>query len=563
MGLKQLYLQLRVMRSNKKRRSPKNRLWGNKRRKKTHVVSHDEKLNRIDRLNPAGSHLVNNVNEERNVPEITNETYRDYLELMVSSVEGPLIGWKVLPTPSFYRPPSLPPLCIPYSARKTPWSILSRIWRGEVAKVELHMIAISHKGSTPGSANKQRHDKYEMYNEEKNSLTVRVFFSCLEDVLIPFDEKERTKPKDFVGIVPLSMKIKTGRYRPVNDNKNLHGFEYCIDTYGARYFKRNEQKYYLLGDYLTVESILSALVHSGRTNHFVHSWSYNCQLKHNIMKQVGSRIPRERKTKANGWDEKQQVRFEAHEQSKEENGLKMCVADVVCFLKCIQNAFDVHGLPESPMRSAWDDWNVFQTTNSKPPAEEQFCTNTIQRAIEFEGIQNESEREHFISKMKRFHYMLIMVSSQMIQDEKLHQQYLCLVHGRASLNLMIAPFQRVSFLTYYQHFGRCYREYSGQNKKAEAMMALLYATSDLWSGVMPEERTSLLALPHVGKKKTAVTLNACGRYKNVGAGADTHCFKCCRYLIKTILGINDGKKVEEKIEQVFFHLPVYPGREAK
>jgi endonuclease III len=99
--------------------------------------------------------------------------------------------------------------------------------------------------------------------------------------------------------------------------------------------------------------------------------------------------------------------------------------------------------------------------------------------------------------MEKFHFLLIMVTSQMMQDETLHEQYLRLVNGRVSLGQMIAPFQRVSFFSYYKHFCECYEKYSTNNKKAESLMTLMYTMSDHWSGEMLEKRRYLLALPQV------------------------------------------------------------------
>ena len=87
----------------------------------------------------------------------------------------------------------------------------------------------------------------------------------------------------------------------------------------------------------------------------------------------------------------------------------------------------------------------------------------------------------------------------MVQDKQFHEQYLQLVHGRAGIHQMIAPFQRVSFFDYYKHFSRCYKLYSGQNKKAKAILALLYAVTDHWLEKMPEERRYLLALHYQAK----------------------------------------------------------------
>ena len=154
-----------------------------------------------------------------------------------------------------------------------------------------------------------------------------------------------------------------------------------------------------------------------------------------------------------------------------------------------------------------------------------------------------------------------MLSSQMVQDEKLHEQYLRIVQGRSSVTGMISPFKKISFHDYFEHFSRCYKEYSGQNKKAEAMLAFLYALSDLWFCELPERRAVLLNLPHVGSKKTAVTLNACGFYRNVGAGADIHCFKCFRYLVKKCC--TNEQRIDKKIQRLFLKLPANPGRDAK
>ena len=75
-----------------------------------------------------------------------------YMTMMCQSVEGPAIGWRTLPFQSFYHPPSLPPLSH-FTNKKVPTEILSRIVNGEVIEVDLHMIAISHKGSKQRQSN--------------------------------------------------------------------------------------------------------------------------------------------------------------------------------------------------------------------------------------------------------------------------------------------------------------------------------------------------------------------------------------------------------------------------
>jgi len=579
----QIIPQLPVIRPNKKKRKPKSHGWGAKKKRKHKPQT--QTLNIIGKTHPKISidpgklgdtnirnNKHNNNTYQRNHKEIivptslSNITYQEYLKMMTITVEGPPIGWHMLPMKDHYRP-ALLPSWKELSKQNIPSCILSKMVEGEVISVELHMIAISHKGSRPmnksdNDSAKHRQDKYSTYDAADHSHSVRVPFSCLEDVLIPFDElEEKTPPSHSAGVVPLSTKWKMGNHRSVNDDHNLHGFEYCVDQYGARYFKRNKQKFYLMGDYLPFPTIITALVHSGRTNHFVHSWSYNCQLQHNLLKQRGPVIGKQTKFKEDLLEEKKRIAMEKEEIRKDSLGLSECVREVGQLLKDIQMAFQQEGLPSNPKRSDWGGWNVFRNSNCRSMQEQAFCTELVRDALQFDKIEEERKIAHYTCEMEHFHYMIIMVSSQMVQDEKLHEQYLQLVHGRAGIHQMIAPFQRVSFFDYYKHFSRCYKLYSGQNKKAEAILALLYAVTDHWLGKMPEKRRYLLALPHVGSKKTAVTLNACGRYKNIGAGADTHCYKCCRYLVKSIW--NNKKNTDENTERVFFNLPMNPGNNAK
>ncbi len=570
--------QTRVSSTNKRRRKPKSHGWGRK-RKRTHIyntctthavtdaaiVSPDEKAHAPSITESA------KLNSDLIPTATTNASYMAYRTIMCKPEEGPPVGWRTLPWKSFVRPSFLPPLSH-FSKLFLPKYILNKMLQGDVIEVDLHMMAVSHKGSKP--RDRTRQDKYNVYNEEQHFLTVRVPYCCLEHVLLPFDEKEiSTPPSHSVGTLPIKTSGQDWRFgSPVNDDPRLEGYELCIDSYGARYFKKDGQKYYLLADYLPLKSIVAALVHSGRTNHFVHSWSYNCQLKHNLMKQRGILIPPKEHFEDDVVKEKNRLRNEHLKKIKSENDMKACMDEIETLVHDLMIAIEVEGAPKRRERSSWKSWNVFSKVN-RSPAEQDFCNSLLTEALDFERLGDGDRKAHFrrygdgdrkahfVSSMEKFHYLLIMVSSQMMQDEKLHKQYLRLVHGRAGLNQMIAPFKRISFFECYKHFSKCYEEYSVGHKKAEGLMAMLYAMSDYWHGEMPEKRNMLLALPHVASKKAAVTLNACGRYHGIGAGADTHCFKCCRY-IGQMCSV-DTKNMDGYIEQVFRGLPVAAGMNAK
>ena len=215
-----------------KRRKSQNKGWANKKKSK-HRGRSNTTLKTMKSEKQDAS-----VNREPTIipSKRKNRSYQDYLKLMIRSDEGPLIGCRILSNACHYRPPSLRPLR-DLKKQTIPVSIMTKMEKGIVMETDLHMLAVSHRGSQPRERNSPRQDKYSLYNNEDNCIKVRVKFCCLEDVLLPYDEKEdKTPPSHLVGVVPLKVNIRPGRYRSVNDDVNLYGYEYCLDSFGARYF---------------------------------------------------------------------------------------------------------------------------------------------------------------------------------------------------------------------------------------------------------------------------------------------------------------------------------------
>eukprot|EP00584_Thalassiosira_punctigera_P008875 CAMPEP_0172545020 /NCGR_PEP_ID=MMETSP1067-20121228/15054_1 /TAXON_ID=265564 ORGANISM="Thalassiosira punctigera, Strain Tpunct2005C2" /NCGR_SAMPLE_ID=MMETSP1067 /ASSEMBLY_ACC=CAM_ASM_000444 /LENGTH=248 /DNA_ID=CAMNT_0013331691 /DNA_START=69 /DNA_END=815 /DNA_ORIENTATION=- len=180
--------QTRVSSTNKRRRKPKSHGWGRK-RKRTHIyntctthavtdaaiVSPDEKAHAPSITESA------KLNSDLIPTATTNASYMAYRTIMCKPEEGPPVGWRTLPWKSFVRPSFLPPLSH-FSKLFLPKYILNKMLQGDVIEVDLHMMAVSHKGSKP--RDRTRQDKYNVYNEEQHFLTVRVPYCCLEHVLV-------------------------------------------------------------------------------------------------------------------------------------------------------------------------------------------------------------------------------------------------------------------------------------------------------------------------------------------------------------------------------------------
>ena len=183
---------------------------------------------------------------------------------------------------------------------------------------------------------------------------------------------------------------------------NLYGYKYCLDSFGARYFKKGNQKYYLIGDYLPLRSIVSALIHSGRTNHFVHSWSYNCQLKHQMMKQRGVVIKREGRFIEDAIVEKSIISSNKKKEKCDKQQMKKCTRDIIQFLQDITSAMETVGMPRIPERSQWNSWNIFSPNCLNRTADENtFCNESVSEAIMKDSVQG-ADVSHYYRSMEKF-----------------------------------------------------------------------------------------------------------------------------------------------------------------
>ena len=85
-----------------------------------------------------------------------------------------------------------------------------------------------------------------------------------------------------IGTVPLNLTVP-GKFKPVNEDPNLQGLEYCVEKNGARYFRSGNQKYLRLGDYQRIDQIVRGLDSCGQTDSCLASFSYNCQHEYDLL----------------------------------------------------------------------------------------------------------------------------------------------------------------------------------------------------------------------------------------------------------------------------------------
>ena len=78
-----------------------------------------------------------------------------------------------------------------------------------------------------------------------------------------------------------------------NCDASSKDFDCFLETNSGRYFLRNNQKYYKVGDLLTMRQIVNAFQFSGHTSNFVYFWSCCCKHTHKLEREK-KRVERER-----------------------------------------------------------------------------------------------------------------------------------------------------------------------------------------------------------------------------------------------------------------------------
>jgi len=148
--------------------------------------------------------------------------------------------------------------------------------------------------------------------------------------------------------------------------------------------------------------------------------------------------------------------------------------------------------------------------------------------------------------------MVIMIGSEQYHDSLQYKMYLKLTQGRLSAQQILA-----------RHLSRLMTKYSMQRLKSEIFVVFMSIIQCKYNGYLPERKPkSLLAIPDIGPKQNAVTLNSMGLYdklKELGPGADTHVIKCFSPMLQ-----NEGvNPTNDKLVEMVQCIPVHLGIDTK
>mmetsp|Transcript_4269 Transcript_4269/g.9680 ORF Transcript_4269/g.9680 Transcript_4269/m.9680 type:complete len:595 (+) Transcript_4269:153-1937(+) len=472
-------------------------------------------------------------------PSPMEEMYLDYLELM-KTAGGSKVGCEMLMKKDTFRP-SYVKSFKQLKGYTFPQHIMRRMERGDVMVCQLHKIAFSHKNN-----------KHEIYNSPEHTVPVVFNYAYPEGCLIPFGEATETKTSrgELLGIVPLNKKVQSC-WQSVDNDVNLQGFECCMEKSGARYFKFQNQKYFRLGDYQRIDQILEGLDACGGNGNCVVSFSYNCQHQYDLLKNA-----HKRKNK----------RIRESKDKIDNKGMCTSVDEATRFTKDVLLAHTIEGSPERIEREKWMCWNVADESADGSRNEEmrRYCLDERETALQFNELVGD-QGNHALMNWVKVHFLLAMITSERTRDEMQFRQYLQLTHGCLSPNQIFAPLKHVGFFRYYEHIKKHLTIYSIQQKKAEAILGFIFVLVETYFGEFPESLNKLLAIRYVSSKVAAITLNACGRYKGVGGGADSHVRKCFKYIVlksyyEATLSLPNP---ESKLDEVSSRIPEFPGRLAK
>ena len=199
------------------------------------------------------------------------------------------------------------------------------------------------------------------------------------------------------------------------------------------------------------------------------------------------------------------------------------IAVVELFLKKVHYVVEKYKNANiNQIRLRWTSWNVFQWKSDHLFSLQMqnfrtACRNTYlkERNISFE---NENLK---LNEMIILSYVVIMLCSQSIMDEKCEQQYYHVIGGRHDALSFIQPLQKVSFITLLEYYKSLFKAYSGLHRiKAHSFLYFMVALHIMESNVVPTSHMRLCAFQQMNAKKNRVSMNAVGHY--IGAGVDTH-----------------------------------------
>ena len=442
--------------------------------------------------------------------------------------------------------------------RRFPANVHRKIKEGLVLQCNLHEVMV-----------RTHVNKGVILDSPRHTLKVEVRYVHLEGTLIPFGNVGQHCDGKLVGTLPLSKEMQD-KFHPINHEDRLHGYKCYLTKYHVRYFVQEDQKFYRLGDLLSLRTIIDAMEWSGETCNFVYFWSILCnhacclaqaRKKRKTDLEMSERI----KLWKQGTVGKNKVTKTMLLTYNRENLLKEGAIQCTKFLSDLFDGVQKVGMPKKPIRSVWMRWNLANKDMDqfRSPWELDYCSKERKKSEVRGGVQDTSTCA-FWRRQMGIHLGLQLITSEQVRDEVLKQMYMEVTHGMMSVEDMIAPLKVVSFFSYYRHLGSVIRQYSIQNKKALYLLQYLIIVRVKYGGRLPERADHLMAIPDFAQKKTAVVLNELGLYEGtkLGPGADAHMIRCFKLFIPGYAERSDDLN-KSYVTGMCKHIPVNPGVEAK
>ena len=248
----------------------------------------------------------------------------------------------------------------------------------------------------------------------------------------------------------------------------------------------------------------------------------------------------------------------------DELSLEIAADEASEFSKMIIKAVEMVGSPKQILRTGWMSWNICDSSydSIRDKKELEFVLMQRRNLAKFWTLEEESAEFHSkLNKLAEYHLLCIMSTSQAAKDEILKKQYHELFEGRLCPKQILQPLTRMPFDKYFQHLFKGIKSSSLQSNKAETILIMSAIIQCRFCGVMPLDAKMLMAIPHIGPKKAAVTLNSLGIYDStgIGPGADVHVIRLFSYFVKQ-MGVNS---TDDNVIKMCKYIPAYPGVDAK
>lgn len=174
-----------------------------------------------------------------------------------------------------------------------------------------------------------------------------------------------------------------------------------------------------------------------------------------------------------------------------------------------------------PLRAGWRGWNVFDDRFDVifRPDWQIFRLNCRSQFPKDRKIAGE-KLKHAMKNLVTFNYMVIMLFSQAIMDERCEKQYYQVIAGRHDALSFIHPLSHVPYTHLLNYYKKLYSSFSLPQLKAHSLLYFMITLHVMEGGVIPQNTRKLLAFRQVGQKKSRVSMNAVGIY--MGIGVDRH-----------------------------------------